>query len=139
MYEWRHTARAQAMQALYSDEFRDRIGVEPFAESNSSWWLESGRDEVKAYSLLLYYGVHENREKIDELISSHSKTRAIIHMSIVDLSVIRLGVYSLLFDKDVASKVVIDESVKLSLEYSNGVGFKFVNGVLDAIAKELAA
>ena len=139
MFEGRHTARALTMQALYSDEFRDRIGIEPFAESNSSWWLDNGEGEVKAYALLLYYGVRENRDKIDELISSHSKTRAIIHMSIVDLSIIRLGVYSLLFDKDVASRVVIDESVKLSLEFSNDVSFRFVNGVLDAIAKELAS
>ena len=127
-------ARELALQALYSDEFKRRCGTEPL-DLDGSFWLRSRDAVIQAYSLLLYSGVNENRSKIDEMIIAHSKTRDLAHISIVDLSILRLGVFSLMFDKDVDSKVVIDESVKLSLDFSNDVSFRFVNGILDAIAR----
>ena len=134
MFANRHQARILAMQMLYSDEFRLR--ATEIEDSNKADVLLDGCDNVVAsYALCLYAGVKENLEVIDSKIKEYSQKRSIPEIDIVDLSILRIAIYSLLFDKKLHPNIVIDESVKLSLEFSTEISYRFINGILDAFVK----
>ncbi len=53
----------------------------------------------------------------------------------MDLAVLRISVYSLLFLKDVPASVTIDEAIDIAREFGTDDSYRFVNGVLDGILK----
>lgn len=135
MLKKRHYSRKLALQALYSDEFRCRNNQERDEDYKLEVLEQESEEDVKAYALYLLNGVEENKAKIDETISKYSLNRQINDIDIVDLSILRLSVFSLLFDDSLHPSIVIDEAVKLSQEFSSSKNYKFINGVLDAFVK----
>ena len=56
-----------------------------------------------------------------------------------DLAVLRVGTYSLLFQRDIPAQITIDEAIEIAKEYGSEDSFRFINGVLDGLWKtELA-
>jgi N utilization substance protein B len=53
----------------------------------------------------------------------------------VDLAILRISVYPLLFQKDLHSSIIIDEAIDISKEFGSDDSFKFINAVLDSIRK----
>ena len=90
-------------------------------------------DPVGDYTVSLVEGVTEHRERIDELLSEHSHGWTLERMPPVDLAVLRVGVYELLWAPDVPDPVAIDEAVGLARELSTDDSPRFVNGVLGRI------
>lgn len=99
------------------------------------------RDEVGSpldeLARLLVLGVHGHREQIDALISRHARRWAIHRMPVIDRSVLRLATFELL-DGQLPAAVVINEAVDLAKSLSTDDSGRFVNGVLDAIGRDLA-
>ena len=92
--------------------------------------------EMSAYALALFDGVVKNKERIDPVITQAATNWRLTRMMPVDRNVIRLGVYELRFDPDPQPlEVVIDEAIELARRYGSEDSPKFVNGVLDAVAK----
>ena len=58
-------------------------------------------------------------------------------MAVIDRLVLRLAIYELLAEPDTPAKVVINEALELARTYSGDEAVGFVNGVLDAVRKEL--
>ena len=81
-------------------------------------------------------GTIENLEQVDELISQFSLNRPLERIDIVDRNVLRISVYSLLYG-DIHPHIIIDEAVKLSQDFSTDVNYKFINGILDTMQKQL--
>jgi N utilization substance protein B len=73
---------------------------------------------------------------VDQTIKDHIKNWNFDRISRIDLAILRLSVYGLLFQKDTDGKIIINEAVKLAQEFGGDDSYKFVNGVLDAIYKE---
>ena len=75
---------------------------------------------------------------IDDLIQKNSKGWNISHMSLVDLSILRLGVCEIEYFDDIAKEITINECVELAKKYSSDKSSGFINGVLAGIvsAKE---
>ncbi len=73
---------------------------------------------------------------IDELIAPVLE-RSIEEVNPVELAVLRLSCYELKFRKDVPYKVVINEALELTKTFGASEGHKFVNGVLDKLAKQI--
>lgn len=134
MFANRHQARILAMQMLYSDEFRLRA-TETEDSDKADILLDNCDNVIASYALCLYAGVKENIETIDSIIKKYSQKRSIPEIDIVDLSILRIAIYSLLFDKELHPNIVIDESVKLSLEFSTEISYRFINGILDSFVK----
>jgi N utilization substance protein B len=83
-------------------------------------------------------GVAEHLEAIDRHISAHAEHWRIERMPAVDRNILRLAVHELMaFDTPPA--VVIDEALELARKFSGEEAVQFVNGVLDAVRKELGA
>lgn len=73
--------------------------------------------------------------EIDDIISSKAVKWSIERMSRVDLTILRLGVYELLFDNQIPKGVAINEAVELAKIYGGDNSSSFVNGVLARIVK----
>lgn len=136
----RHFARGLALQTLYSLDINGRIheAAVPFTEGFSGLTEEEEtqlESEVVLYSLFLINGVLQHLDETDELISRFSSKRSLENISIVDRNILRICIFSLLYCKDIDSKIIIDEGVKLSQEYSTEVTYKFINGLLDTAVR----
>jgi len=130
----RRKSRILAFQALYSWE-SNRVPVE---ELTTFAWLDEKKlkslDEGTAvYSKLLIAGAIENIKVIDETIKKHLQNWDITRLNRVDLAILRMSVYALMFQKDISPSIVIDEAIGICLEYGSDDSYKFVNGVLDSI------
>jgi len=130
----RRKSRILAFQALYSWE-SNRVPVE---ELTTFSWLDEKKinslDEGMAvFSRLLIAGAIENIKVIDETIKKHLQNWDITRLNRVDLAILRMSVYTLMFQKEISPSIVIDEAIEICLEYGTDDSYKFVNGVLDGI------
>lgn len=92
-----------------------------------------GLDPVADYTITVVEGVTAHRERIDELLAEHSQGWTLERMPPVDLAVLRVGVYEMLWSADVPDAVAIDEAVGLAKELSTDDSPRFINGVLGRI------
>lgn len=133
----RRKARILAFQALYAWDASKTTKQELL---NFSWIGEksSARDdeELKAFASLLICGTLENIDAIDEAINSHLKNWVLERLKKVDLAILRVSVYSLLFQKDIPAQITMDEAIEIAKEYGSDESYRFVNGILDSIWKE---
>lgn len=135
----RHKARELAIQTLYALDFNSTMAKEnipkQFSGITDSEYAELEED-VKLYAHYLIQGTIENLDQVDELISQFSLNRPLDRIDIVDRNVLRISVYCLLYG-DIHPHIIIDEAVKLSQDFSTEVNYKFINGMLDTMQKQL--
>jgi len=145
----RRKGRILAFQALYSwDVHYSQSGETSIPDGllDFSWNLKDGdmgksspaNDEMLAFSRLLVSGTVENIGPVDKMIQKHLKNWELERLNRVDLAVLRMSVYTLMFQTDMPSTIVIDEAVGISKEFGADDSFRFVNGVLDGIRKTLS-
>ncbi|BCA79804.1 transcription antitermination factor NusB [Desulfuromonas sp. AOP6] len=97
---------------------------------------DSVPSEQRHFTEELIYGVDKHLEQIDKVISSHSTNWSLDRMSRVDLSLLRLAVYELLYRPDIPSNVVINEAIEIGKRYGTVETPSFINGILDKISRE---
>ncbi len=81
-------------------------------------------------------GVVEFRAVIDKKITEIAKNWSLARMTAVDVSILRIGTYELLYQPAVPAAVVIDEAIEIAKRYGSKESPAFINGLLDKIAKE---
>ncbi|ADK81553.1 transcription antitermination factor NusB [Sediminispirochaeta smaragdinae] len=133
----RRKARILAFQAIYSWEFHKPL----LAELLQFDWLEEERKakldtETWLFARLLVQGTIENCDTIDHRIQNRLEHWDFSRLSKVDLAILRLSTYELLFQQDVPASVAIDEAVDLAKDFGGDDSYRFINGVLDSIRKE---
>ncbi len=132
----RSRAREVALQLLFQKDLNPgtavpRDVVERFARDRLH-----ATEELTRYCLGLYDGVLANQAQIDPKISATAENWRLSRMTPVDRNVLRLGAYELLFDpQGQPVEVVIDEAIELARRFGAEDSPKFVNGVLDKIAR----
>jgi len=136
----RRKGRILAFQALYFWE-ANRV---PLEELLCFAWLEEKKassldNDIAVFSKLLTAGTVENIENIDKLIKSHLEHWDISRLNKVDLAILRISTYSLMYQKEIHSTITINEAIGISREYGTDDSFKFINGVLDNIRKTLVS
>jgi N utilization substance protein B len=132
--------RILAFQDLY---FWESTRIPP-ADLMEFSWLESGKrsaleDGTADFSRLLIAGTIENIKAIDRMIKSHLQNWDISRLNRVDLAIIRMSTYTLMFQPDIAPSIVIDEAIGISREFGTDESFRFINGVLDSIRRTLCS
>jgi N utilization substance protein B len=140
----RRKGRILAFQALYSWEAseEEKDGTAGIPENLLEFsWLGDKREKldqgIADFSRLLIAGTIENRKKVDAMIQDHLKNWDISRLNRVDLAILRMSTYTLMYQEDVPASIVIDEAIGISKEYGADNSFRFVNGVLDSIRKTL--
>lgn len=93
-------------------------------------------DEIDlVYITKLLKGIQENVQELDSEISKYLKNWKLNRLNKVDLCILRIGAYEILFSKDVPSAVCINEAVELGKKYSDEKSASFINGLLDSLLK----
>jgi len=132
----RRKGRILAFQALYAWDASQM----PLEDLVSFSWLEADKrgaldEELKTFASLLISGTIENIDAVDARIQKHLEHWSLERLKRVDLAVLRLSAYSLLYQKDIPAQITIDEAIEIVKEYGSEDSYRFVNGVLDAIWK----
>ncbi len=126
----RTKARRLVLDMLYASEMRDISPQELLSQRQ-----RDPRDEIAEYehAVRLIEGVHTQRERIDELISTYAVGWTLDRMPAVDRNLLRMGAYELLWVDDVPDGVAISEAVALATELSTDESPRFVNGLLSRL------
>ena len=127
----RHQASELALSFLYELEFHP-MGV--FEERLQAFWGgHPVKPEVRSFAEELMRGTIANRTSIDALLSPLIEHWILSRLALVDLCILRLAAYELLFHPHTPSKVAIDEAIELAKSFGGEDSGAFVNGVLDKI------
>ncbi len=131
----RSLAREYAIQALYNS---DIIDIPASQSLNYVLDMEGFPDpEVVDFAKYLVGLVDKHRDEIDKVISKFASNWPIDRMAVVDRNILRLGSAELLYAQDIPPKASINEAVELAKKFGEEDAYKFVNGILDRIRKEL--
>lgn len=137
----RHLGRIVALQTIYEYEFRTQVGdqtvrAEDILTRNLGKYKSSVEDT--AFVKALVDGVLEQMTELDEHLRPLAPEWPIEQIARIDRTVLRLGLYELLFSKDsVPPKVAINEAVELAKAFGSDNSGKFVNGVLGTAFRTL--
>ena len=110
----RHQKRQDIVKMLYAESFTHQLRLDPHIKE-----------------------IIGKFEELDDKIKVIAPEFPIEKINKVDLAVLRLGVYELIFDKSQPQKVVIDEAIELAMEFGNDSSAAFVNGALGKLIKDL--
>lgn len=128
----RREARELALQMLYALDSNSSVGVRETLQTFREEQTEiTGR--VREFAEGLVQGVQSQRDVIDEAIRARSKNWSLSRMPRVDLNVMRLAAYELMFRADIPKKVSINEAIEIVRRYGDKESPAFVNGILDEI------
>lgn len=126
----RTKARKRALDLLFE---ADQRASDPLALLRER--LPAADPPIAEYTVTLVDGVVAHRERIDELLSTYSHGWTLDRMPSVDLQLLRLGVFELLWNDEVPDAVAIDEAVELARSLSTDESPSFINGLLGRIVQ----
>jgi len=134
----RRRAREAALQMLYQWE----VGRASPYEAIATYWPAHDADgavddRLREFANELVRGTAARVGEIDGILAAHAQNWRVERMAVIDRLVLRLAVYEFLAQPDTPPRVVINEALELARAYSGEDAVAFVNGVLDAIRKEL--
>jgi N utilization substance protein B len=110
--------------------FRDDALGDPLEDAS-----EPVATSVKEFAEDLARGVGRHLEQIDGLIAEYSTNWSLDRMARVDLAILRMATYELVYHLDVPVSVVINEAVEIGKRYGTKETPAFVNGILDRISR----
>ncbi len=126
----RTRARKRALDVLFESEARREDPVRVLAQRRA----HDDAPPVSDYAAMLVTGVTEHRERIDQILTEHSEGWSVPRMPAVDRTVLRIGLYELLWVEEIDDPVAITEAVELARTLSTDDSPRFVNGVLGRIS-----
>ena len=133
----RHLARTLSLQTLFQWDFNGQQTdlIPEYLVYNKNEFAPEFDDS--GFTERLARGVIDNLTEIDTSIVKYAPEWPLDKITVVDRNILRMGIYELLFDQDVPSKVAINESIELAKTFGGESSGKFVNGVLGAIYNDI--
>ena len=133
----RRRGRIIAVQSLYRHDLSG-AGLDELFDFS---WLDGERaaaiaDETVQFARLLIQGTLENLEAVDAAVRRHLEHWDFTRLQRVDLALLRVSVYCLLYQPEIPASVTIDEAVDIARAFGGADSWRFVNGVLDAVHHE---
>ncbi|MCX6811435.1 MAG: transcription antitermination factor NusB [Candidatus Berkelbacteria bacterium] len=127
----RHQSRMVAMQIIYEWSVRPKEDILEIARVN----IENNpiEDIDEPFITRLIKGVRKHYSEIDKLIEKAAPEWPLEQIAVIDIAILRLSIYELLFCSDIPPKVAIDEAVELAKTYGGANSSKFINGVLGTV------
>lgn len=138
----RHLSRILAVQTLYewefiserfpvNEKFDEKAKVTEIIERNYQEFQKAVNN--KDFIEMLVWGVLKERVRLDSIIKPAAPEWPIEQIALVDLVVLRVAIYELLFKREVPPKVAINEAVELAKTFGGVNSSRFVNGVLGTV------
>lgn len=128
----RHQARMAVVSLLYAYD----LGNQSILDFSDEILEEKKiRNKQRDFALDLFKGVVEKLTPVDEAIEKHLKDWDFDRLGSIERATLRLGAYEIMFG-ELDSAVIINEAIEVSKAFGSEQSPKFINGVLDAIAKD---
>ena len=127
-------ARKLALQALY----QWLMSGSELSEIDAQFRVVNNMDKVDVdYFVRLLYGIPEHIETLEASFAPFLVDREVNSLNPIELTVLRIGSFELLHCPEVPYKVVLDESISLTKEFGSQDGYRYVNGVLNNLARQV--
>jgi len=137
----RRQGRERAFQVLFGCNFSPEPQKECVLKTFENFVRvrESGpRSELaNSFAWELISGVVENMSELDDVIMGFSQNWRLDRIARIELTVLRLALYEMLYRHDIPVKVGINEGIELSKKFGDEKSSRFVNGILDAAAEKI--
>jgi N utilization substance protein B len=130
----RRKAREIALQTLYAQEVSGADWKTAF-EDNVGRRKPSG--DVVEYAERLVTNVMNERARLDAMIGERLENWTLERVSVVDRTILRIALSELLHCPEVPASVIMDEAIEIARTFSSADAGRFVNGVLDRLAREV--
>lgn len=129
----RSKARKQALDILYESDIRSTDALATLAARDIE---EEGPDArpIREFTRELISGVTTNKRKIDELIATYAQGWDMDRLAAVDRNILRLGIYEIVYNDDLADGIAIDEAITLAKDLSTDDSANFIHGLLGKIS-----
>ncbi len=129
---FRRKARESALQILFQFDFHSgeqKQLIRRYWESNPC------PEKARVFAEQLVLGTVEHLREIDELIGTYALHWKPERFFAIDRNIIRIAAYEILYRDDIPLRVTIDEALEIAKKFSTEDSAKFINGMLDKIAK----
>jgi len=134
----RRRMREIVFSAIYQYDFNEDVETSSdYLERELSFF--SMEDEMKLRTRKYFESILKYRSDIDEVIRKHLMNWTFERLASIDKNVLRLGAYEIIYEPQIPIEVTLNESIDIAKKYGSEQGGKFVNGVLDRIARECAS
>ncbi|WP_461833309.1 transcription antitermination factor NusB [Desulfothermus sp.] len=136
----RRLGRKIAFQVLYSTNFLEQEGVDNYLNMIDHFCGDERypiNEKAVEFAKELVKGTLDHINELDKIIEAHSKNWKLSRIAKVELTILRLSIFEMMYRDDVPTKVAINEAVELSKAFGDDNSKRFVNGILDAVAKTL--
>jgi transcription antitermination protein NusB len=130
----RRKAREIALQVLYSLNF---VNIDAQDALDLFWGNFVAPKAAKEFAAFLVQGTCEHKEELDKLIAGCSDNWSLGRMSRVDINILRLAAFELLYCDDIPPKVTLNEAVDLGKIFGSENSGSFINGILDTLNLKL--
>lgn len=131
----RKKSREAAMKILFQNSIND-TSIEDIFEDIEMYFEDADLKELdREFVKKIVIGVNGNITKINDIIEENSENWRIGRISKINLAILRISIYEMLFDEEVPARVSINEAIELCKKYSDEKSVSFVNGILDRIFK----
>ena len=129
----RSKARKQALDILFESDIRGSVALDILVSRDV---VEEGPDArpIREYTREIISGVSEHRRKIDELIATYAQGWDMDRLPAVDRSILRIGIYEIIWASQLPDAVAIDDALTLAKELSTDESAGYIHGVLGKIA-----
>jgi N utilization substance protein B len=129
----RRNARQYALQAMYQWQLSEA----PIKDIELEFLVHHIKDKTDLdYFKELIHGIPKNCEELDNQMTPFL-SRPIHELDPIELTILRMGIYELSKRLDVPYRVAINEALELTKKFGSVEGYKFVNGILDQVARLL--
>ena len=126
----RTSARETAMKLLYEYSITGTLCKDSLENAPDALGADSLDENNLRYINDIITGFPGKCDEIDGIISSNSKSWKLERIAKVDLAILRLALYEILYMEDIPQKVTINEAIELAKKYSAEKSYQFVNGLL---------
>lgn len=125
----------EALEPILEDFWKDRTDV--ILSNKEKEIIENDKKDpdIRKYAETLVRGAVSMLAEIDKMIERYAEHWTIDRMAFVDRNILRLSAYEIVYLEEIPIKVAINEAVELAKRYGESDSPKFVNGILDKIAK----
>jgi N utilization substance protein B len=121
-----------ALQALYQIEITGDTSVNAVESFLRHF---EGNAKAKEFARRLVSGVVSQSSAIDETIQQCTENWKLPRLAKVDLVILRMATYELIFCADIPTTVSLDEAIEIAKRFGSADSANFINGVLDQIAQ----
>ncbi|HUU49804.1 MAG TPA: transcription antitermination factor NusB [Nitrospinota bacterium] len=130
----RRRSREEALKIIYQYE----IAREDIEEILRRYWTyNSLSDDIVSFATDLVRGTIQYIEDIDQKIEKYSDNWSLDRIGAVELGILRIAIYELIYRDDIPPKVSINEAIEIEKKFGSEDSSTFINGILDKVKRDI--